>query len=93
MVKSFFFIFLNIGIAQNIEDSQPVIVPDPECLQKIITINYQNTSLKKVFADGSFEYSNELEVNIFSVKEFELSQNYPNPFNPSTTISFQLPIE
>jgi hypothetical protein len=23
---------------------------------------------------------------------FSLSQNYPNPFNPSTTISYQLPV-
>jgi hypothetical protein len=47
--------------------------------------------LRQVDYDGSFEYSNEVEVNIFSVKSFELSQNYPNPFNPTTTISFQLP--
>jgi len=47
--------------------------------------------LRQVDYDGSFEYSNEVEVNLFSVKSFELSQNYPNPFNPSTTISFQLP--
>jgi hypothetical protein len=26
-------------------------------------------------------------------KEYELSQNYPNPFNPSTTISFNIPVE
>ena len=49
--------------------------------------------LRQVDYDGSFEYSNEIEVNIFTVKTFELSQNYPNPFNPSTTISFQLPEE
>ncbi|MCW8805517.1 MAG: T9SS type A sorting domain-containing protein [Ignavibacteriaceae bacterium] len=49
--------------------------------------------LRQVDYDGSFKYSNEIEVNLFSVKSFELSQNYPNPFNPSTTISFQLPEE
>ena len=49
--------------------------------------------LRQVDYDGSFKYSNEVEVNLFSVKSFELSQNYPNPFNPSTTISFQLPEE
>jgi len=47
--------------------------------------------LRQVDYDGSFEYSNEVEVNIFSVESFALSQNYPNPFNPSTSISFQLP--
>lgn len=47
--------------------------------------------LKQVDFDGSVNYSNEIEVNLFTVKSFSLSQNYPNPFNPSTTISFQLP--
>jgi hypothetical protein len=47
--------------------------------------------LRQVDYDGSITYSNEIEVNLFTVKEFALSQNYPNPFNPSTTISFQLP--
>ncbi|MBK9097939.1 MAG: T9SS type A sorting domain-containing protein [bacterium] len=47
--------------------------------------------LKQVDYDGAVNYSNELEVNLFTVKEFALSQNYPNPFNPTTTISFQLP--
>lgn len=47
--------------------------------------------LKQIDFDGSVNYSNEIEVNVFTVKSFSLSQNYPNPFNPSTTISFQLP--
>jgi hypothetical protein len=47
--------------------------------------------LRQMDYDGTIKYSNELEVNLFTVKSFELSQNYPNPFNPSTTISFQLP--
>ena len=49
--------------------------------------------LKQTDFDGSFKYSNEVEISLFSVKDFELSQNYPNPFNPTTTISFQLPQE
>ena len=47
--------------------------------------------LRQVDLDGSIEYSNEIEVNVFTVKNFALFQNYPNPFNPMTTISFQLP--
>lgn len=48
--------------------------------------------LKQVDANGQFEYSDVIEVEIVPTK-FELSQNYPNPFNPSTTIRFSLPKE
>ncbi len=46
--------------------------------------------LKQIDLDGSFEYSNIVEVEIMPTK-FELAQNYPNPFNPNTTIKFSLP--
>lgn len=46
--------------------------------------------LKQVDNDGSFEYSDVVEVEIVP-NQHELSQNYPNPFNPSTTIRFSLP--
>ena len=46
--------------------------------------------LKQVDNDGSFEYSDVVEVEVLPT-QFELSQNYPNPFNPSTTIRFSLP--
>jgi photosystem II stability/assembly factor-like uncharacterized protein len=48
--------------------------------------------LKIVDADGKYEYSNEIEVEIVPNK-FTLYQNYPNPFNPATKIRFQLPKE
>jgi hypothetical protein len=47
--------------------------------------------LKQIDHNGSFEYSNKIEVEVLSPQRFELSQNYPNPFNPSTTISFSIP--
>ena len=47
--------------------------------------------LRQVDFNGSYNYSNEVEANLFTIKTFQLSQNYPNPFNPTTTISFQLP--
>ncbi len=46
--------------------------------------------LKQIDFDGSFEYSNEIEVEV-TPSAFELYQNYPNPFNPSTKISFTIP--
>ncbi len=46
--------------------------------------------LKQVDYDGSFSYSNIIEVDVTSPLQFELSQNYPNPFNPTTTINFQI---
>ncbi len=46
--------------------------------------------LKQIDFDGSYEYSDIVEVEI-APAVFSLSQNYPNPFNPSTTIEFALP--
>jgi hypothetical protein len=46
--------------------------------------------LKQLDFDGSFTYSNEIEINFNGVvSDFVLEQNYPNPFNPSTQISWQ----
>ena len=47
--------------------------------------------LKQIDFDGTFEYSNTIEVDINSPTKFSLSQNYPNPFNPSTIIKFSIP--
>lgn len=49
--------------------------------------------LKQIDFDGSIKYSNEIEVDVTTPKEFSLYQNYPNPFNPTTTIRFALPVE
>ena len=51
--------------------------------------NYQYR-LKQIDFDGSFEYSNTVEVEISSPTEFSLEQNYPNPFNPSTNIQYSI---
>jgi hypothetical protein len=47
--------------------------------------------LKQVDLDGSFEYSQQVNVEVNTPDKFELFQNYPNPFNPSTLIKFSLP--
>jgi hypothetical protein len=50
--------------------------------------------LKQIDYDGSFEYSDEVEIEVNSQpKEYLLYQNYPNPFNSSTIIKYYLPEE
>jgi hypothetical protein len=47
--------------------------------------------LKQIDYDGTFAFSEIIEVNFAAPNKFELSQNYPNPFNPSTKIKFAIP--
>jgi hypothetical protein len=47
--------------------------------------------LKQVDFDGSFTYSDEVNVDVEIPLEYALEQNYPNPFNPSTTIKYSIP--
>lgn len=46
--------------------------------------------LKQIDFDGSYSYSNQVEVIIHLPETFSLSQNYPNPFNPTTKIRYEL---
>jgi len=47
--------------------------------------------LKQIDHDGTFEYSNAVEVTVGLIPgDYQLSQNYPNPFNPTTTITFAM---
>ena len=46
--------------------------------------------LKQIDFDGTYEYSNEVAIEILQPDSYLLKQNYPNPFNPSTIISWQL---
>jgi hypothetical protein len=54
------------------------------------TGNYEY-KLKQIDYDGSFHYSNVVDITISEPTEFTLSQNYPNPFNPSTAIQYSIP--
>jgi hypothetical protein len=47
--------------------------------------------LKQMDFDGSFSYSDEVQVEISQPDVFYLGQNYPNPFNPSTNIKYSIP--
>lgn len=47
--------------------------------------------LRQVDFDGTFEFSNEIMVDVTVIPgEFMLAQNFPNPFNPSTEITFSI---
>ncbi len=46
--------------------------------------------LRQVDYDGTFAYSEMIEVDIEIAERFELGRAYPNPFNPTTSIRFAL---
>ena len=46
--------------------------------------------LKQIDFNGSFEYSNEINVDVKAPLIYKLEQNYPNPFNPSTLIKYSV---
>ncbi len=48
--------------------------------------------LKQIDNDGSYEYSNVIEIDLGMPGKFILNQNYPNPFNPKTIISYEVPL-
>ena len=49
--------------------------------------------LKQIDLNGTYSYSNIVEITNGIPANFNLTQNYPNPFNPSTTINYSLPYE
>ena len=49
--------------------------------------------LKQIDFDGTFSYTDVVNVSYDVPAEFVLSQNYPNPFNPSTRINYFVPQE
>ena len=59
-------------------------------VDKLIDVGKYFYRLKQIDFDGTFEYSNEIEVEVRVLDKFTLEQNYPNPFNPVTTIGYVL---
>ncbi|MFO7525245.1 MAG: T9SS type A sorting domain-containing protein [Ignavibacteriaceae bacterium] len=58
-----------------------------------VSAGIYNYRLKQIDLDGTYEYSNVIEVEIKIPETFSLSQNYPNPFNPSTQIEYSIPTD
>ncbi len=57
------------------------------------TSGIQHYRLKQIDFDGTYEYSEVIEVEGINPSQFNLFQNYPNPFNPSTSIKFSIPVD
>ena len=55
-----------------------------------ITSGTYKYRLKQINNDGTFEYSDIVEVSISVPENFSLEQNYPNPFNPTTKIRYTI---
>jgi len=60
---------------------------------QVSSVNQLYYRLKQVDFDGTFSYSDAVNITYDVPAEFVLSQNYPNPFNPSTRISYFVPKE
>ncbi len=62
-------------------------------IDESISLGKYSYRLKQIDNDGTFEFSNAIEVDLGIPTEFSLSQNYPNPFNPMTKIQYTLPVD
>ncbi len=76
--------FLSIGFVNGHGNSNT-----PQSYSFVATDGAKQYRLKQIDTDGSFEYSNvvEVEANL----SYKLYQNHPNPFNPTTQINFSIP--
>jgi hypothetical protein len=57
---------------------------------KATSLSYR---LKKIDYDGSYEYSEEVEVTNSAPTDYALHQNFPNPYNPVTAITYSLSVK
>jgi hypothetical protein len=60
------------------------------CVDNSVSSGKYFYRLKQIDLDGSFSFSDVVEVDVSAPTDFALKQNYPNPFNPTTTIDFRI---
>jgi hypothetical protein len=60
---------------------------------KQVLVGSHSYRLKQIDFNGSYIYSNSIDVDVTSPLTFNLSQNYPNPFNPTTKINYSVPFD
>jgi Secretion system C-terminal sorting domain len=59
-----------------------------------ITYGKVSYRLKQIDNDGTFAYSNVIDVEAGNLpKDLTVAQNYPNPFNPATKIQFAVKVD
>jgi hypothetical protein len=79
--------WINIGFAEGHGNSNSP--KSYEFVDESVLYGKYSYRLKQIDNDGSFEYSNIVEVDIPNLQDYAaLEQNYPNPFNPETKIRF-----
>ena len=73
--------------SSNSSSTQKYIYRDKKA-NKSASYNYR---LKQLDYDGSFEYSQEITIEMEVPEKLVVNQNNPNPFNSQTQIKFELP--
>ncbi len=55
-----------------------------------VNVGNHSYRLKQIDFDGTYAYSQIVNVDVTAPLQFSLEQNYPNPFNPSTLIKYSV---
>ena len=75
------------GNGTTTEKNSYSFVDDISMLENNAKIYYR---LKQIDYNGTFSYSDEVNIESGAPRKYSLEQNYPNPFNPATTIKYSI---